>query len=82
MVSQAIDQIDEIRFRLETVRAQMDQTQKSHQNQKTLLLNTITGVEDVDTNEVAVKLTTLKTQLEASYQVTALTAGLSLINFI
>lgn len=82
MVSKGIDDIDQTRFRLETVRAQMDQTKKSQQTQKTLLLNTVASVEDVDTNEVAVKISVLKTQLEASYQVTSLASQLSLVNFI
>ncbi len=81
-VSTAIDDLDKTRFRLETVRVQMNETQESHVNEQQLLLNTISTVEDVDTNEVAVRLTTLQTQLEASYSVTALTQRLSLVNFI
>ncbi len=82
MVSNSIDEIDQIRFRMETVRVQMNETNKSHSNQKELLLNTVSDVEDVDVNEVAVKITTLQTQLEASYQVTALTQNLSLVKYL
>lgn len=82
MVSESIDDVDQVRFRMETVRVQMGETKKAHQSEKTLMLNTIAGVEDVDTNEVAVRLTVLKTQLEASYQVTSLAAQLSLTNYL
>lgn len=82
IVSQSIDEVDQIRFRMETVRAQMDETKTSHVNQKNLLLDTVSSVEDVDTNEVSVRITTLKTQLEASYSVTSLLQGLSLVRFL
>jgi len=77
-----IDDIDQIRFRLETVRAQMTETKQAHANEKSLLLDTVANIEDVDTNEVAVRLTTLQTQLQASYSVTSLTQNLSLVNFL
>lgn len=82
MVADSIDKIDISRFDLEQVRAQMDETKTSHTNQKGLFLNTIGDVEDVDINEVALKINTLQVQLEASYRVTALMSDLSLVNFI
>ncbi len=82
MISQSIDDIDQIRFKVETVRVQMIETEKSHLDQKNLLQSTVSNVEDVDVNEVAVRLTTLQTQLEASYRVTAMTQNLSLVNFL
>ncbi len=81
-VNESIDDIDEVRFRIESVRVQMNETLESHIDQRELLQNTVSEVEDVDTNEVAVRITTLKTQLEASYQVTALTQNLTLANFL
>ncbi len=82
IVSKSIDEVDQIRFRMETVRAQMNETKQSHVNQENLLLNTVSSVEDVDINEVSVRITTLKTQLEASYSVTSLIQGLSLVRFL
>lgn len=82
IVSESIDEVDQIRFRMETVRAQMNETKQSHVNQENLLLNTVSSVEDVDINEVSVRITTLKTQLEASYSVTSLIQGLSLVRFL
>lgn len=82
MVNDSIDQIDQVRFRMETVRVQMNETKQAHKSTKELMLNTISDVEDVDTNEVAVRLKVLETQLQASYQVTALSSQLSLVNFL
>lgn len=81
-VLEAIDDVDDIRFRLETVRVQANETKETQSNQKQLLLNTIGTIEDIDQNEVAVRLTTIQTQLEASFQVTSITQRLSLINFL
>lgn len=81
-VAGAIDELDQTRFALEGVRAQMDETKQSHVAQKELLRNTVSNVEDVDVNEVAVRITSLQTQLQASYSVTSLTQNLSLANFL
>lgn len=82
IVNDSIDDIDKIRFRVETVRVQMNETMEAHVDQRELLQNTVSDVEDVDTSEVAVKLSTLQTQLEATYAVTAATRQLSLVNFL
>lgn len=82
MVDTAMDDIDSVRFNLESVRAQMKETSGEHKNQKTLLLNVVSDIEDVDVNEVAVKINALQVQLQASFSVTALTSQLSLVNFI
>lgn len=78
----SIDDVDDIRFRLETVRVQANETLESQKDQRQLLLNTIGEIEDIDQNEVAVRLTTLQTQLEATFNVTSITQRLSLINFL
>lgn len=82
MVVDSADSINKIRYRMENVRVQMDQTKKSQENQKNLLLSTISDIEDVNTNEVAVKINTLQTQLQASYSVTSMASKLSLVNFL
>lgn len=82
MVNKAIDDIDQVRFKLENVRARLNQVNVGHQNQKTLLLDTIGEVEDADTNEVAVRIQQLQIQLEASFRVTAKLQDLSLANFL
>lgn len=82
MVTQAIDDIDQIRFDLETVRARMDEVRQFHENEQNLLLDTVSDIEDVDLNEVSLLINTLSIQLEASFSVTARTQQLTLVNFI
>lgn len=82
MVNNAIDDVDKIRFKLEGVRARIDDVKKSHVEQKNLLLNTISDVEDVDINEVAVRIQQLQIQLDASYRVTAKLQELTLANYL
>ncbi|MCK5284124.1 MAG: hypothetical protein KAJ86_00910 [Alphaproteobacteria bacterium] len=82
MVNRAIDDIDQQRFKLESVRARIDGFKENHENEQNVLLSTIANIEDVDINEVAVKITTLQIQLEASFMVTAKVHELSLVNFI
>ncbi|GLS43014.1 flagellin [Methylobacterium brachythecii] len=52
------------------------------QSTKNTLLDSIQGVEQVSTEEVAAKLMTLQTQLQASYQVTSMLSKLSLVNYL
>ena len=82
IVNESVDEIDQTRFRIENVRVQMAKTNQSHQAEKTLLQNTVSDIEDVDMNEVALKVSVLKTQLEASYSATAISQQLSLVNFL
>lgn len=81
-VNSALDDIDKVRFRLENVRAQIDEVKTSHQTDQNILQNTIDDIENVDINDVAVKINTLQVQLDASYRVTASVSQLSLVNFL
>lgn len=82
MMNEAMDQIDTERFKLAQAQAQIAQIGDNHKVEKNTLLSTIAGVEDVDINEVAMKLNTLTTQLEASYRVTAVVSSLNLTKFL
>ena len=82
ITNQALDDIDEVRFRLESVRARIDQTKQDHIRTQAVLQNTIDNVENVDIDEVAVKINAVQLQLEASYRVTSSVQQLSLVNFI
>ncbi len=82
MTSKAIDEIDKVRFKLEGSRARIDSIRKGHLEEKNLLQATVSDVEDVDLNEVAVSLNTLQIQLDASFRVTSRLQELSLVNFI
>lgn len=82
MANKALDEIDNIRFDLEAVRASMDESKQFHVDQKNLFTSIVAGIEDIDQNEVALKINTLQVQLEASFRVTALVSQLTLVNFI
>ncbi|ACL57288.1 hypothetical protein [Methylobacterium nodulans] len=59
------------------------QTQKSQNSATRLVLqNSLDGIESVSNEEVAAKLLTIQTQLQASYQTTATLAKLSLANYL
>jgi flagellin-like hook-associated protein FlgL len=81
-VNRAIDDVDSIRFRLETARARIDEIKTRHNIDRNTLLNTIDNVENADMNEVAVQINALQLQIEASYRVAASVSQLSLVNFL
>lgn len=82
MMNKALDQVDTERFKLAQAQAQTTQIADNHKFEKNMLANAIADVEDVDINEVAVKLNALTIQLEASYRVTATISSLNLANFL
>ena len=82
LVNNAIDRIDGVRFKLETVRARIADIRQSHEEEQNLLVSTIDNIENVDINEVAVEINSLQVQLEASFRVTSRLQQLSLVNFI
>lgn len=81
-INTAIDNLDSIRYQLSGTQAQLDGIRKDHQEDANNLLSIISGVEDADTTEAALKIKILSTQLEASYSVTALLSELTLTNFL
>ena len=50
--------------------------------QQSTLQDTVDGIEQASTEEVATKLLDLQTRLQASYQITASLSKLSLVNYI
>jgi len=82
MVTEALDQVDQQRFKLENARARINEIKLNHETEKGILQETVDEIENVDINEVAVKINALQLQLEASYGVTARVQQLSLVNFI
>lgn len=82
MLNSAIDKIDNNLYSLSQDQAQITRIMDAHEVEQNVLQDTIADVEDIDLNEVAVKLNSLQTQLEASYRVTATLSNLSLVNFI
>lgn len=81
-INSALDRMDQISFKLENAKARILKTKINHQTEKSLLLETISNIEDADINEVAVSINTLQVQLEASFRVTSRVQSLSLVNFI
>lgn len=81
-VEQALENVDKVRFDLEAKKARLDQVQTQNTFEKTSLTNLISDIEGVDISEVAVKITSLQTSLEASYSVTSRVLQLSLVNFL
>jgi flagellar hook-associated protein 3 FlgL len=81
-VHNALDGVDKVRFDLEAKKARLDQVQQQNTFEKTSLSNLVSDIEGVDINEVAVKITSLQTALEASYSVTARVLQLSLVNYL
>lgn len=81
-INTAIDDLDNIEYRLSGTQAQLDGVGKDHLEDRNNLMSIISNVEDADTTEAALKLKILSTQLEASYRVTALLSELTLTKFI
>ncbi len=81
-LSAAVDSLDQERFKLQTTLVNADTVRKELTLEKKILLDTVSEIENIDLNEVALKVTALQTQLEASYQVTAIVSQLNLSNFL
>ena len=82
MLNEGIKNINNNLYSLSQDQAQINQIKKAHTLEKSILEQTIDDVENVDLNEVAVKLNALQIQLEASYRVTASLSQLTLANFL
>lgn len=82
LLSNAVDDLDAIRFRIENVRSRVYEKEQALKSEQNILIDTVSNIEDVDINEVALALNTISIQLDASYRVTARTQELSLVNFI
>lgn len=82
MLNQALDQLDSQSFNLSQSHAQITQIAENHKIEKNSFAAIVDNVENVDINEVALKLNTLTIQLEASYRVTATVSQLNLAKFL
>lgn len=78
----ALDNMDQVEFKLSQVQAQIDTVKQSHTSQINTYKDVIGETEDIDITEASAKLLQLQTQLQASFQVTALSAQLTLSNFL
>lgn len=82
MLNKALDQLDSQSFNLSQSHAQITQIAENHKIDKNSMASIVDNVENVDINEVALKLNTLTIQLEASYRVTATISQLNLAKFL
>ena len=82
MVNDALNSLDSEKFRISNVNARINDIRSGHEESQRLLENTIAEIEDPDLNEVAILLSSVQQQLDASYRITARTQELSLVNFI
>ncbi len=82
MINRAIDDLDQLRFSLESDRARLSEINDQHLIDKATVTETISDIETVDITDVAIKLNFLQVQLEASYRVTASISNLTLSNFL
>jgi flagellar hook-associated protein 3 FlgL len=82
MLNQALDNLEAVEFKIESARARITETKLDHQQQKNVLLGAISDVENINIDEVAVKLNALQIQMDASYRITARMQELSLVNFL
>lgn len=82
MLTSALDKLDTDIGKLSQTQAQIKTISTNYATEKSTLAGTISDVEDADPTEVAMKLTTLQTQLEASYRVTAAVGSLTLADYL
>ncbi len=81
-LSVAVQDLTQDQFDLAQVQAQIKLVKDSNTDQISTFKDIIGEIEDVDTTEASAKILQLQTQLQASYQVTALVAQLTLANFL
>lgn len=60
----------------------LDRTKERQAQYEVSLQNLLSDIDDVNQEEVALKMLTLKTRLEASYQTTSILSRLSLVNYL
>lgn len=82
MITGALKDVDKEIQNLELARVRLDEAAQVNLDQQNAAKSLIADVENVDVNEVAVKIGAVQTSLEASYRVTALMREMSLTNFI
>ncbi len=81
-LNQALDDLNKDVFKLSQVDAQINILKSSHLEQINAYKTIIGDIEDVDITEASAKILQVQTQLQASFQVTAIVAQLTLSNFL
>lgn len=82
LISQGISSVRAVHTKLTNAYDTVQNTSDIINSKITTLNNQVDNIEAVDVNEVGVKITTLKAQLEAAYAATANIISLSLLNYL
>ncbi|MCW2308309.1 hypothetical protein [Rhodobium gokarnense] len=77
-----VNRVETIQVELSTTHYSVKKASERHTATSGTLTTLVEGIEAVDLDEVAVKMLTLKTRLEASYQASALLSQMSLGDYI
>jgi flagellar hook-associated protein 3 FlgL len=81
-IGSAITGVDSERSLLGVSEARVEQANVSLGAQSSILTTSINGLEMIDENEIATRITTLQTQLELAYTLTAQLQNMSLVNYL
>jgi flagellar hook-associated protein 3 FlgL len=82
MIEGGVDQVEARVASLHQKRAQLEDYRVQHASDVELLLDIIGDIETVDTDDTAVRLSSLQTQLAISYSIVARTQEFSLANYL
>jgi flagellar hook-associated protein 3 FlgL len=82
MISSALNGVQTLIAQNGTNQALLDTTQQNQQATLTLVKTQVDNIENVDMAEASTRVTQLQTQLQASYELTALLKDLTLTNFL
>ena len=82
VVEAAFDSINQMIADLGGDQARLASIEKNHETDIGLLTKQLGNIEDVDSFEAINRFQAIRSQLEASYQITSASRGFSLINFI
>ena len=82
VVEQAFDDINRMVADLGGDLSRLESAKETHQNEIELITKQLDGVENIDSYEAINRFQSLRSQIEASYQITAASRGFSLLNFL
>ncbi|MEC9100431.1 MAG: flagellin, partial [Pseudomonadota bacterium] len=82
VVEQAFDDINRMVADLGGDLSRLESAKETHQNEIELITKQLDGVENIDSFEAINRFQSLRSQIEASYQITAASRGFSLLNFL
>ncbi|MED5226002.1 MAG: flagellin, partial [Pseudomonadota bacterium] len=82
VVEQAFDDINRMVADLGGDLSRLESAKETHQNEIELITKQLDDVENIDSFEAINRFQSLRSQIEASYQITAASRGFSLLNFL